>query len=109
MEAYLNRSIKEVMTAFPAVEKILDEYGIGCGPCAVGSCLLKDIVEIHNLPEEDEIMLPWMDKQISTPQVGELFARFNAADEPMGSAPKKYAAFIERLEKQFTPKKGGTT
>lgn len=54
MEAYLNRSIKEVMTQFPAVEKILDEYGIGCGPCAVGSCLLKDIVEIHNLPEEDE-------------------------------------------------------
>jgi hemerythrin-like domain-containing protein len=265
MEAYLNRSIKEVMTEFPAVEKILDEYGIGCGPCAVGSCLLKDIVEIHNLPEddekelmariaqtiypgrpmkvplrkrkretqkdfsysppmkklvdehvlikkwialipefsknldvesaagrglilegvdfirsyadkfhhakeedilfkyfdenlemikvmredhrrgrnhvrailealdrkdkeaisehlngyrellmehirkEDEIMLPWMDKQISTPRVGELFTRFNAADEQMGSAPQKYAAFIERLEKQYTPKKGETT
>ena len=257
MEAYLNRSIKEVMTAFPAVEKILGEYGIGCGPCAVGSCLLKDIVEIHNLPEEDEkelmariaqtiypdqkmkiplrerkretqkafsysppmkklvdehvlikkwialipefveyldvesaagrglilegvdfirsyadkfhhakeedilfkyfdenlemvkvmredhrrgrnhvrailealdrkdkeaisahlngyrellmehirkedeIMLPWMDKQISTPQVGELLARFNAADDQMGSAPEKYENFIARLEKKF--------
>ena len=264
MEAYLNRSIKEVITEFPAIEKILDQYDIGCGPCAVGTCLLKDIVEIHNLPEEDEkelmariaqtispgretpiplrerkreapktfsysppmkklvdehvlikkwialipeviknldvespqgrqvildgvdfirsfadqfhhakeedilfkyfdenlemvkvmredhrrgrnhastvlealdrkdkgaisenlngyrelltehirkedeIMFPWMDKQITTPQVGELFARFNAADEQMGSAPPKYRAFIERLEKQYHPKKGET-
>ncbi len=245
------------MTQFPGVEKILDEYGIGCGPCAVGSCLLKDIVEIHNLPEEDEkdlmariaqticpdrkekipprerkpeaqkvfsysppmkklveehalikkwislipeivknlgtdsageqqiilegvdfilsyadkfhhakeedilfkyfdeksdiiqvmredhrrarsharaivegldrrdneaiaehlngyrelltehirkedeIMLPWMDKQISISQVGELFAKFNAADEQMGFDPKKYENFIERLEKKL--------
>jgi len=54
MEAYLNRSIKEVIKEFPAVEKILDEYGIGCGPCAVGLCLLKDIVSIHNLPADQE-------------------------------------------------------
>ena len=54
MEAYLNRSIKEVIREFPPVEKILDEYGIGCGPCAVGLCLLKDIVGIHNLSAEDE-------------------------------------------------------
>ena len=54
MEAYLNRGIKEVIKEFPPVEKILDEYGIGCGPCAVGLCLLKDIVSIHNLPPEEE-------------------------------------------------------
>lgn len=263
MEEHLNRGIKEVMTEFPAIEKILDEYGIGCGPCAVGTCLLKDIVKIHNLPEEDEkelmariaqtidpgreskisprerkreakktvsysppikrlvdehllikrwialipeiiknldvesaqgrrlilegvdfirsyadklhhakeedilftyfdenlemikvmredhrrgrnhvkaildalerrdnaaitehlngyrellaehirkedeIMFPWMDKQISKPQTGELSTRFNGADEQMGSAHKKYAAFIETLEKQYIPKEGG--
>ncbi len=54
MEAYLNRSIKEVIKEFPPVEKILDEYSIGCGPCAVGLCLLKDIVGIHNLPADQE-------------------------------------------------------
>jgi hypothetical protein len=54
MEAYLNRSIKEVIKEFPPVEKILDEYGIGCGPCAVGLCLLMDIVSIHNLPADQE-------------------------------------------------------
>ena len=52
MEAYLNKGIKEVIDEFPEVEKILDEYGIGCGPCSVGTCLLKDIVEIHDLPSD---------------------------------------------------------
>jgi hemerythrin-like domain-containing protein len=54
MEAYLNMGIKEVIHEFPGVAQILDEYGIGCGPCMVGTCLLKDIVEIHNLPPDQE-------------------------------------------------------
>jgi len=54
MEGYLNKGIKEVIDQYPEVEKILDEYGIGCGPCSVGVCLLKDIVDIHNLPAEQE-------------------------------------------------------
>jgi len=54
MEEYLNKGIKEVIIAFPGVEEILDEYGIGCGPCSVGVCLLKDIVDIHNLPGDQE-------------------------------------------------------
>ncbi len=54
MQEYLNKGIKEVIDQYPEVEKILDEYGIGCGPCSVGVCLLKDIVDIHNLPEAQE-------------------------------------------------------
>ncbi len=54
MEVYLTKQIKEVITEFPEVEKILDEYGIGCGPCNVGTCLLQDIVEIHDLPLDQE-------------------------------------------------------
>jgi len=53
MEKYMNSPIKEVITAFPAVGKILEEYHIGCVPCAVGTCLLKDIIEIHQLPKEE--------------------------------------------------------
>ncbi len=58
MEAYLHKSIKEVINQFPEVERILDEYQIGCGPCTVGSCLLKDVIEIHRLPanERQEMM-----------------------------------------------------
>jgi hemerythrin-like domain-containing protein len=54
METYLNTPIKEVISKFPKVGEILEEYEIGCVPCSVGSCLLKDIIEIHNLAEEDE-------------------------------------------------------
>lgn len=54
METYLNTTIKEVITKFPKVGEILEEYKIGCVPCSLGSCLLKDIIEIHNLSEEDE-------------------------------------------------------
>ena len=259
MEAYLNKGIKEIIDQYPDVEKILDEYGIGCGPCSVGICQLKDIVDIHNLPaaqeqalmqkiagivypgqevnipsaeekppipegdkkfsrpmqrlvdehvlikrwialiprvvdtldlesdagrqvildgidlirsyadryhhakeedilfeyfdqdteilkvmyadhttgrshvkamvealdrqdrhslgehllayrkllsghiqKEDEILFPWMDRNLSTSQIGDLFAKFNAVDENMGFSPDKYLVFIEKLEERFT-------
>ncbi|MBI5747564.1 MAG: hemerythrin domain-containing protein [Nitrospinae bacterium] len=54
MEKYLNKGIKDLISEFPEVRDILNEYNIGCVPCSVGSCLLKDIVQIHNLSPEDE-------------------------------------------------------
>ena len=54
MERYLNTPIKEVIAQFPEVGKILEDYHIGCVPCSVGTCLLKDIIEVHRLSEEDE-------------------------------------------------------
>ncbi len=54
MNAYLEKGIKEVIIEFPEIEAILKEYDIGCGPCTVGTCLLKDIVAIHNLPKDQE-------------------------------------------------------
>lgn len=54
MEKLLQTPIKELIGRFPTVGEILDEVGIGCVPCSVGTCLLSDIVEIHNLPTEEE-------------------------------------------------------
>jgi len=54
VEQYWNKGIKEIITMFPPVEKILNDYEIGCVPCNVGTCLLKDIVEIHGLSQQDE-------------------------------------------------------
>jgi hemerythrin-like domain-containing protein len=54
MKEVLNKGIKEIIQKYPEIEKILDEYEIGCAPCGVGTCLLKDIVEIHNLSVKDE-------------------------------------------------------
>ncbi len=54
METGLQTPIKELIGRHPKVGSILDEFGIGCVPCSVGTCLLSDIVEIHDLSPEDE-------------------------------------------------------
>jgi hemerythrin-like domain-containing protein len=65
MQKYLNTPIKEIITKFPNVGKILEEYHIGCVPCTLGSCLLKDVVAIHNLSADDETELMYrIEKQI---------------------------------------------
>jgi hypothetical protein len=58
------------------VENALNEYDIGCAPCTVGTCLLKDIVEIHSLSpdEEQELMekiakIIYPDKDIEIPKI----------------------------------------
>lgn len=67
MDEYLNQGIKDVIGQFPAVGDILTEYDIGCVPCLVGTCLLKDIIDVHNISPEDE---------------RELMARIGAAIDP---------------------------
>jgi hemerythrin-like domain-containing protein len=57
MEAYLDKGIKEIIEEFPGIEDVLNDYDIGCGPCNVGICLLKDIVAIHRLSDEQEQQL----------------------------------------------------
>src|SRR3970282_240948 len=54
MENYLRTPIKEIIGEYPPVGALLEEFRIGCVPCSVGTCLLADIVEIHNLSPEDE-------------------------------------------------------
>lgn len=54
MKTYLGKGIKEVISEFPAIGPILDEYNIGCTLCGVGTCLFKDIVSVHNLSAEEE-------------------------------------------------------
>ena len=58
MERFLESPIKELIGRYPALGTILEDYGIGCVPCSVGTCLLRDIVEIHNLcpGDEEELM-----------------------------------------------------
>ncbi|MFW9823274.1 MAG: hemerythrin domain-containing protein, partial [Candidatus Thorarchaeota archaeon] len=54
IDIYFNKSIKEIIIEFPIIEKILEDYGIGCGACGEGLCLLRDIVDIHNLDAKTE-------------------------------------------------------
>jgi len=86
----LNRPIKGLIDEYPQVGRILDEYGIGCVACSVGTCLLKDIVGIHNLaPEAEQKMMTLLaqvihpDRDIRIP----LRERKNAPAAPTYSPP----------------------
>ncbi len=48
----------------------------------------------EHIRKEDDILYPWMDRNFSTKQIGELFSKFNEIDEQMGDSPTKYEAFI---------------
>jgi len=96
LQKVLNREIKELITAYPEVGRVLEEYGIGCAPCSVGSCLLKDVVGIHNLDPQKEATLMYRiekaiypDRKISEPVV----------DMTRKSEPKKitYSPPVKKL------------
>ncbi|MCP4253567.1 MAG: hypothetical protein GY775_09175 [Candidatus Scalindua sp.] len=54
MKNILNKDIRAVIDQSPEVGRILEEYGIGCAPCSVGSCLVSDVVGIHGLDPQTE-------------------------------------------------------
>ncbi|NLM24833.1 MAG: hypothetical protein GX208_01775 [Firmicutes bacterium] len=54
MEKYLNQGIKPLIEQFPVLGDILNKYDIGCTDCTGGSCLLKDVVAIHNVSPQIE-------------------------------------------------------
>lgn len=49
MQQHLESHIKPLMDRYPALGVILDEAGIGCTVCSLGTCKIKDILEIHDL------------------------------------------------------------
>ena len=54
MKEFIGRYIKEIIDEYPEVAKTLEDSNIGCVTCNVGTCQLKDIIEIHNLSEDEE-------------------------------------------------------
>lgn len=96
MEKYLNMAIKAVITEFPKVGTILNEYGIGCVTCGVGTCLLKDVIEIHNVPKNIETeMMKKIEAAINNMDIAEDKTDSKAVIQ----APKEiiYAEPIQRL------------
>ncbi len=54
MESFLHTGIKELIQKYPQLKTILEDYQIGCVSCSVGTCRLKDIVNIHPLSEDQK-------------------------------------------------------
>lgn len=101
MEKYLNSAIKEVISDFPEVSDILSEYNIGCAPCNVGDCLLKDIVGIHNLsPQEEQELLSRISGVLypdSHQKISKIKRKLQAKDKGISYSPP-----IKRLVDEHT-------
>jgi len=54
IEKCLDTNIKDLITGYPEIQQALDKFEIGCAPCNLGTCKLKDVVGIHNLNAENE-------------------------------------------------------
>ncbi|MDL2211297.1 hemerythrin domain-containing protein [Erysipelotrichaceae bacterium OttesenSCG-928-M19] len=53
----LNMPINEVINEYPITRDFLEKNEIFCVDCSVGTCLLKDLFEIHNFSSGDQIAM----------------------------------------------------
>ena len=69
----LDSNVRDVIARYPAVGTLLDEFSIGCVTCSLGTCRLKDVVDVHGLSPDQEhallsriaqIVLPGIDVEI---------------------------------------------
>lgn len=97
MEQYLNTGIKEVIQRFPRVGEILGEYGIGCVTCGAGTCLLKDVVQIHGLPKDREAILMAQIKKTIYPESQLDLPGISLPSKPDEAAKPKYSPPIREL------------
>lgn len=53
-----------------------------------------------HIKREDEVLYPWMDRELTTSQIGELYSRFAAVDQAAGPRfTQNYAALVDRIER----------
>jgi hemerythrin-like domain-containing protein len=98
MEKYLNTGIKAVISEFPAVADILsDEYGIACVACSDGTCLLKDVVGIHNLTQRQEVELLLKIEKIIYPDRDIDLSEIESVAKPIDPREIEYSPPIKKL------------
>jgi len=59
------------------------------------------VLLIEHIKEEDEILYPWLDRQLSDTQVGRLFSAFGEVDGRFLDARRKYDVFVQIIENRF--------
>ncbi len=96
VEIYRNKAIKEIITEFPQIGDILEEYDIGCVPCTVGICQLKDILDIHKMAPEKELELMSRIEAVIYPE-REIQPAEPVESAPPVDSPHVFSAPMQRL------------
>ncbi|MDP2876632.1 MAG: hemerythrin domain-containing protein [Holophaga sp.] len=98
MQRVLERHIKPLMIEFPTLGAILEEAGIGCTSCTLGTCRILDILEIHDL---DTVQIQSLLQKMGT--VIYQGAPFQIPTiERKVSAPKAFCPPIQRMVVEHT-------
>lgn len=124
MKDFMNMAIIDVIREYPEVGIILEENGVGCVTCSVGTCLLKDVMKIHYMPErqshevmkkiemiisEDEIDATGNDIQrvmaIQSENQSQMAATMNVAGENVENMEKMENPLHELVEEHIYIKK----
>jgi hemerythrin-like domain-containing protein len=53
----------------------------------------------EHIRKEDDILYPWMNRELTDTQVGQLFSKFNAVDVKFGTKADAFLRMVEKLEK----------
>jgi len=60
----------------------------------------------EHIKKEDEVLYPFIDRDLTTKQIGEMFSQFNEVESKTSKdVPQKYLEFIVSIEKKFIQKK----
>jgi hemerythrin-like domain-containing protein len=68
-----------------------------------------ELLHAH-IRKEDEILFPWMDRELTTAQVGELFAQFDEVDRAAGQGfVDRYTELVARVERSVASRRSQLT
>jgi hemerythrin-like domain-containing protein len=73
---------------------------LGAAPLLLGTVLtFYALLLTEHIRKEDEILYPWMNRELTDSQVGQLFSKFNAVNEQFKTRVEQTLALVAKLEK----------
>jgi hemerythrin-like domain-containing protein/Pyruvate/2-oxoacid:ferredoxin oxidoreductase delta subunit len=98
----LDANVRDVIARFPAVAGLLDEFSIGCVACTLGSCRLRDVVDVHGLAAEQEHTLFTRIAQVVFPGVAVELPRLARRTAARPAGPVRFSPPLRELVEEHT-------
>jgi hemerythrin-like domain-containing protein len=99
LEPLLLRNVRDVMAEYPVSATVLSSHGIGCASCSVGTCMVRDIIDVHGLSEQQEHSLMAALAAAIFPGQDVALPRLQRRAAPKGSA---FSPPVRRLVQEHT-------
>ncbi len=98
----LDTNVRDVIARFPAVGGLLHEFSIGCVACTLGSCRLRDVVDVHGLSAAQEHTLFTRIAQVVFPGVAVELPRLARRTAARPAGPVRFSPPLRELVEEHT-------